>query len=84
MSTPAKMDVAYYPGDLRRRDVPGMIDALFHCLEHGGFVKDDSLIKDVTWQTFPVDRANPRVNIVLEFSLEDKVQEVSKKLSRQK
>lgn len=51
----------YFPGDLRRRDVPGMIDALFHVFERYGLVKDDSLIKDVIWNTHPLDRGDPRV-----------------------
>ena len=33
MCSPYKIDITYYKGDLRRRDVPGMIDALFHCFE---------------------------------------------------
>lgn len=55
----------YFPGDLRRRDVPGMIDAIFHVLERLTLVKDDSLIKDVTWTTWPLDRENPRVIVEL-------------------
>jgi Holliday junction resolvase RusA-like endonuclease len=53
----------YHPGDNRRRDVPGMIDALFHCLERAGVVKDDAHFKDVVWKTYPIDRGNPRVDI---------------------
>jgi len=58
---PCAASFAYFPGDLRRRDVPGMIDALFHVLERFGLVKDDSLIVDVTWKKWPLDRENPRV-----------------------
>lgn len=62
---PCKARFWYFPGDLRRRDVPGMIDALFHVFERMTLVKDDSLIKDVTWTTWPLDRINPRVIVEL-------------------
>jgi len=58
---PCKAFFTYFPGDLRRRDVPGMIDALFHVLERLNIVRDDSLIKDVDWETRALDRDNPSV-----------------------
>ena len=57
---------SYVPGDLRRRDVPGMIDALFHVFERVNLVEDDSLINDVRWITEPLDRSNPRVEVMVE------------------
>lgn len=63
--TACKAVFAYFPGDLRRRDVPGMIDALFHLFERMEIVKDDALIKDVTWITFQMDRKSPRVIVEL-------------------
>ena len=62
---PCKAFFAYYPGDLRRRDVPGMIDALFHVFERLKLVKDDSLIRHVDWKTFELCRENPRVEVEL-------------------
>lgn len=55
----------YVPGDLRRRDVPGMIDALFHVFERLALVKDDSLIKNVRWETQEINRDNPYVSVEL-------------------
>lgn len=59
------IQVHYYAGDHRRRDVPGMLDALCHCLERAGIIKDDSLVYDVRWESF-YDEKNPRcwINIV--------------------
>lgn len=36
----------YCPKDNRRRDVPMILDAVFHCLERAGVVNDDCIIKD--------------------------------------
>lgn len=58
--------VKYRPGDLRRRDVPGMIDALYHLLEKYGTVDDDARLRNIQWTTFDIDRANPRTEVVIE------------------
>ena len=47
--TPCTISFFYKEANKRRRDVPGMIDALFHCLERAGIIKDDSLFKNVYW-----------------------------------
>lgn len=73
---PCAVAVAYVPGDRIRRDVPGMMDALSHVLEwcpvHGRkktpgcgqpIIKDDSLLTCWVWQTLPLDRENPRLEI---------------------
>lgn len=60
---PCEMVGLYWAGDLRRRDVPGMIDAIFHCLEKGNFVKDDGLIRTVNWFYCGHDKNNPRVEL---------------------
>lgn len=52
--------VEYYPGDLRRRDTPGVCDALCHLLERWGFIADDCLLEDWEFKKMPVDRENPR------------------------
>jgi Holliday junction resolvase RusA-like endonuclease len=54
-----RLIVDYTPGDLRTRDVPGMLDALCHVLAKAGIVKDDGLIRDVEWHEFPIDREHP-------------------------
>ena len=55
--------IDYWPGDLRRRDVPGMVDALWHCFERAGIVKDDKQFTQVYWVTRELDRENPRAQI---------------------
>ena len=57
--------IEYWPGDKRRRDVPGMIDALWHCIERAGIVKDDSMIESLEWFTKGYDLERPRVEICL-------------------
>jgi len=56
--------VRYFAGDRRRRDVPGMLDALYHCLERAKIVKDDSLLDHVVW-TPGYDKSNPRVLVLI-------------------
>jgi len=64
------MSVSYWPPDRVRRDVPGMLDALFHLLEHCWIVKDDSQISDVQWVSEPYVRpAHPKM-VIAEISLE--------------
>ena len=41
ISTPCRLIVDYYSGDKRRRDIPGMLDALLHLCERGQLVADD-------------------------------------------
>lgn len=60
------LSVTYTPGDLIRRDVTGMLDALFHLLEHVGLVGNDNQIKCVFWRTEPLQRKAGQVAIELE------------------
>ena len=55
--------VKYWRGDERRRDVPGMIDALWHVFELAKIVTDDKLFEEVHWIPMGLDRKNPRVEI---------------------
>lgn len=61
------MECWYYPGDLRRRDVPGIEDALLHLFGKGQMelVKDDSQIRDQNFHRMKIDRKNPRIKIEL-------------------
>lgn len=65
--TDCRMVVHYWAGDLRRRDVPAMLDSIFHCLEKVAIVKDDSLIKSVFWQYHGLDRENARAEVLIEL-----------------
>jgi hypothetical protein len=60
-----RLIVDYTPGDLRTRDVPGMLDALCHVLAKAGIVKDDGLIRDVEWHEFPIDREHPMAVVTI-------------------
>ena len=63
---PVEMIVDYVPGDLLRRDVPGMMDAICHLLEKAGIVFDDAQVKNVQWHQWPLDRANPKCRVTIE------------------
>ena len=65
LSNNLSIEVLYWPGDLRRRDVPGMVDALFHVIEKAGIVRDDAQLKHVHFWTQELDRTNPRVEVSL-------------------
>ena len=81
LMTSARISVAYTPGDLLRRDVPGQIDALCHVLEFCPihrkrslcsktcrlpFVLDDSLLVEWHWTRRPLDRERPGLSIEIE------------------
>jgi Holliday junction resolvase RusA-like endonuclease len=62
---PCTIAVDYWPGDKIRRDVPGMEDALWHCLERAGIVEDDCLFVNCHWNHISIDRQNPRAQITI-------------------
>ena len=66
INAPCNLSVDYYSGDRRKRDVPAMIDALFHCFEKAGLVKDDCLIENVVWNHKGYTKENPRVEVQIE------------------
>lgn len=41
---PVSVDFWYFAGDKRRRDMPAIVDAVWHVLEKAGVVADDSLL----------------------------------------
>jgi Holliday junction resolvase RusA-like endonuclease len=53
----------YTPSDRRRRDVPAILDAVFHVLERAGVVSDDAIIKQLTFTTNPPDKLNAGITI---------------------
>lgn len=67
------MECYYWPGDLRRRDVPGMEDALCHLFEKMGLVDDDAQIEDQLFYKQELDRKNPRIKIILSVKLQNKI-----------
>ena len=40
-SSPVNVRLDYFAGDKRRRDMPAIVDAIFHVLEKAGVVTDD-------------------------------------------
>lgn len=55
----------YVAGDKRRRDMPAIIDSVWHVLEKAGVVTDDELLwVSVSNRTY--DRANPGVWLALQ------------------
>lgn len=50
---PMILIVSYRPLDRRRRDVPGMLDALLHLLERATVLQDDAQVKAVWWTRAP-------------------------------
>jgi Holliday junction resolvase RusA-like endonuclease len=61
---PCLAHIVYWAGDRKRRDVPAILDAIWHVLERAGVVFDDSLIKSV-YLTGGYDKENPRAEIEL-------------------
>ena len=61
LDKPCHFIANYWKGDRRKRDVPAMLDSLYHCFERAGVVKDDSLFEGVTWVPRGYDKINPRV-----------------------
>lgn len=58
--------IRYTPGDMIRRDIPGIQDALFHVLEAALVVADDAQVKDLTFKTLPVDREHPGISVYIQ------------------
>lgn len=60
--------VQYYSGDKRRRDVPGMVDALWHVIEKAGIVTDDKHLggigAGIVFRSH-YDKAHPRIEITI-------------------
>lgn len=75
----ATVYVHYTPGDLITRDVPGIMDALCHLLEHCPvcrkknkacgipIVQNDSLLKNWVWAEMPIDRKRPRIVVQIQL-----------------
>lgn len=64
ISVPCEVEFHYVAGDHRRRDMPAIVDAVWHVLERAGVVTDDTLLW-VTKSSRAYDKANPRVELVI-------------------
>jgi len=62
ISEPANIRLEYWAGDKRRRDMPAIIDSIFHVLEKSGVVTDDWHLW-VAGSHRGYDKENPRAVI---------------------
>lgn len=62
---PVHLSVKYWAGDRRTRDVTGMGDALFHLLVYVKILKNDGLVRDLTWRWCGVNKQCPKVELTL-------------------
>ena len=62
ITEPTNVKLTYFAGDKRRRDMPAIIDALFHVLERANIVEDDTFLW-VSQSTRGYDKENPRTVI---------------------
>jgi Holliday junction resolvase RusA-like endonuclease len=53
LTEPVHLEVSYAARDRRRRDVPGMLDALLHLLERAEVIQDDAQVTGVSWVPAP-------------------------------
>lgn len=65
INMPCSVAVNYTPGDLRRRDTPGIIDALCHVLERAMIVEDDCLLEDWDFVKSSLNRESPSCGLTI-------------------
>ena len=63
--SPSQVEARYWRGDNRRRDIPAMIDSVWHCLERAGIVEDDTMLEDCDWRCMGLDRERPRLELLI-------------------
>jgi len=68
---PVSIGIDYWPSDRRIRDIPAIIDALFHVLEKVAIVKNDFFFKRMFYVEHDVDREHPRVTMEIRPLTED-------------
>jgi Holliday junction resolvase RusA-like endonuclease len=50
LRVPVHIEAIYAPQDRRRRDLPGMLDAVCHVLERAGIIEDDAQVTSLVWR----------------------------------
>jgi Holliday junction resolvase RusA-like endonuclease len=58
-----KWSFEYTPSDNRRRDVPAILDSIFHVMERAFIVKDDCLIKNISFVELPANKESAGILI---------------------
>jgi hypothetical protein len=66
IQTPVRLCCNYTPGDLRVRDVSGLLDALFYLIVKAGILVDDGQVYEVIWLRQPVNREEPGLSFSLD------------------
>jgi len=66
LTVPCQCSLTYYHADRRRRDLPGLRDALYHVFERAGVVKDDSLFVAEEGDTGTIRPSEPCVQVRIE------------------
>lgn len=73
LSQPVNVDIQYTAGDKRRRDAPGILDAIWHLLEKAEIVTDDTFLsgmdKKLAYTHVGVNKKNAGVKIKLSDGL---------------
>ena len=64
IAIPVTASLAYVAGDARRRDMPAILDSIFHILERAGVVTDDTFLWISSSQR-AYDKQNPRAIITI-------------------
>jgi len=64
IDSPCNAVIHYTSGDKRRRDLPGLLDALWHCLERAEVLVDDRWIVNLKFVSF-YDAGRPNVKMWL-------------------
>ena len=62
ITEPVYVNLEYVAGDNRRRDMPAIVDAIWHVLEKAGVVEDDTLLW-ISESSRSYDKAKPRATI---------------------
>ena len=62
IAEPVIFSLVYFAGDKRRRDMPAILDSIFHVMEKAGVVADDTLVwVSPSWRFY--DKENPRAEL---------------------
>ena len=62
IESPCSIVIVYTAGDRIRRDVPGLLDALWHCMERAEIVKDDRWFVNIKWLSY-YEKGKPRCEV---------------------
>lgn len=66
ITQPCTASVIYTAGDRRRRDMPAVMDAVWHVLERSGVVEDDSLICGIERWVTRYDKYAPGIVVTID------------------